>query len=86
MPFPRRRPLLLAHLFATPLVKETADVCGEEHEPEMTPIKQHNYARERDVITRCVNFRVDHGHARCLDQASILRERTAVQALFVQAA
>lgn len=68
MPYPRRRPLLLAHLFAAPLVKETtADVCGEEHDPGMTPIKQLNYARERDVITRCVIFRAYHGHARCLD-------------------
>lgn len=51
--YARRRPLLLAHLFAAPLVKETtADVCGEENEPGMTPVKQHNYARERDVITR----------------------------------
>lgn len=49
----RRRPLLLAHLFAAPLVKETtADVCGEEHEPGLTPVKQQNYVRERDVITR----------------------------------
>ena len=67
MAYPRRRPLLLAHLFAAPLVKETTgDVHGEETEPGMTPVKQQNYARERDVITRCVEIFAHHNHARCL--------------------
>lgn len=50
---PRRRELLLAHLFAAPLVREIT-VDGEENEPGgILPIKQQNYAQERSVITRC---------------------------------
>lgn len=52
MAVPRRRELLLAHLFAAPLVRETT-AGGEENEPVgILPIKQQNYARERSVITR----------------------------------
>lgn len=53
MAMPRRGKLLLAHLFAAPLVRETT-AGGEENEPiGILPIKQQNYAQERSVITRC---------------------------------
>lgn len=49
----RRRELLLAHLFAAPLVRE-ATGGGEENEPGgIVPIKQQDYAGERAAITRC---------------------------------
>lgn len=52
MAFARRRPLSLDHLFAAPLVRETAVPGRDESDPGVTAVKQQNYARERDVITR----------------------------------
>lgn len=48
----RRRPLSLDHLFAAPLVRETVVLGRDESDPGLTAVKQHNYASERDVITR----------------------------------
>ncbi|CAM9438393.1 unnamed protein product [Ascophyllum nodosum] len=48
----QRMPLLLAHLFAAPLVRDT-NVCGDDHEPIAIP--QQNYAQERDVIIRTLS-------------------------------
>eukprot|EP00903_Cladosiphon_okamuranus_P010648 g10069.t1 len=46
--------LLLAHLFAAPLVRETT-AGAEENEPVgILPIKQQNYAQERSIITRAL--------------------------------
>lgn len=45
----RGRPILLAHLFAAPLVRETS---RSEGELRLVPVKQRDHARERDVITR----------------------------------
>lgn len=52
MAMPRRRELLLAHLFAAPLVRENAAGAEENEAAGNVPIKQRNYSRERDVITR----------------------------------
>ncbi|CAM9157825.1 unnamed protein product [Ectocarpus sp. 6 AP-2014] len=49
----RRSGCLLAHLFAAPLVREVG--VGEEKEDGgIVGIKQENYGRERDVITRAL--------------------------------
>lgn len=47
----RRRPLLLAHVFAAPLVREV-ELGPLENERGLIPVKQQNYARERDIIVR----------------------------------
>lgn len=46
----RMRPIL-AHLFAAPLARGTSSF-GDDSEPVLLPVPQHNYAEERDVITR----------------------------------
>lgn len=46
----RMRPIL-AHLFAAPLARGTSSF-GDDSEPVLLPVPQHNYAEERKVITR----------------------------------